>query len=77
MMSVQYRIAIGKKDEVVEGPDDAELVITVPVEDLATDPAVAFMQGRLKSTGSTGQLFALMANGQLSAQLADVAARRR
>ena len=32
-MSVQYRVAFGKNDEVVEGPDDAELVVTIAAAD--------------------------------------------
>ena len=32
-VSVQYRIVVGKKDERVEGPDDADVVITVPLAD--------------------------------------------
>ena len=55
--TVQYRVIVGKKDELVDGPDDAAVVITVPLADVVAeefDPAVAYMQGRLKSTGSTG-----------------------
>lgn len=72
MSSVQYRVVLGKKDELVEGPDDAELVITVPITDIALGPVVAFMQGKLKSTGSTGRLFALMQSGELEASLAAI-----
>ena len=31
-MTVQYRIVVGKKDERTEGPDDADLVLTVPLD---------------------------------------------
>ena len=31
-MSVQYRVVVGKKDERVDGPDDADIVFTSPVE---------------------------------------------
>ena len=31
-MSVQYRVVVGKKDERIDGPDDADIVITAPVE---------------------------------------------
>ena len=31
-VSVQYRVVVGKKDERVDGPDDADIVFTVPVE---------------------------------------------
>ena len=71
---IQYRVVIGKKDERVEGPDDAEVVITVPLADARADPVVAFMQGRLKSTGSTGQLLAALACGEVAAALARLSA---
>ena len=29
---VQYRVVVGKKDERVEGPDDADLVVTAPLD---------------------------------------------
>ena len=54
-MNIQYRVAFGKKDEAVDGPDDAEVVVTIAAADAALDPTVAFMQGKLKSTGSTGR----------------------
>ena len=78
MTSVQYRVVVGKKDEIVEGPDDAELVVSVPLTEVLADgfdPAVAFMQGRLKSTGSTGRLFELLRSGEVAAELSRLAAR--
>ena len=76
--SVQYRIIVGKKDERVEGPDDADVVVTVPLADAQTegfDPVVAFMQGKLKSTGSTGELFRLMRSGELTTAISALASR--
>lgn len=76
MTSVQYRVVVAKGDERVEGPDDAELVVTVPRADAAApgfDPVVAFMQGRLKSTGSTGALFALLRDGSVAAAISRLA----
>ena len=64
--TVQYRVVVTKKDERVEGPDDAELVITIPLDeaqDEAFDATVSYMRGRLKSTGSTGALFELLRSG--------------
>lgn len=66
---IQYRIVIGKKDERVEGPDDAEVVVTVPLADARLDPTVAFMQGRLKTTGSTGALLRGLRSGEIAATL--------
>ena len=76
MTTVQYRVIAGKGDERVDGPDDAELVVTVPLADAADadfDPVVAFMQGRLKSTGSTGALFALLRDGSVAAAISRLA----
>ena len=75
-MSVQYRVVIGKKDERVDGPDDADVVVTVPLADVQADgfdPMVAFMQGRLKSTCSTGALFRLLRSGDAAAALSRLA----
>ncbi|MGH9270736.1 MAG: hypothetical protein ACRDZ2_05645, partial [Ilumatobacteraceae bacterium] len=77
-VTVQYRIIVGKKDERVEGPDDADVVVTVPltaVREAGFDPAVAFMQGRLKSAGSTGELFRLLRSGEAADALSALASR--
>jgi len=70
---IQYRVVVAKKDERIEGPDDADLVVTVSLADARLDPTVAFMQGRLKSTGSTGALFRALATGEISAALTRLA----
>jgi hypothetical protein len=73
--SVQYRVVFGKKDEVVEGPDDAALVITVPAADATGDPTSLYMQGKLKASGASGALFELLRSGELSRVLARLASR--
>ena len=73
--TVQYRVAFGKKDEAVEGPDDADVVITIPVADAALDPSVAFMQGKLKAAGHTGVLFEVLRNGDAAAAISRLASR--
>lgn len=75
--TVQYRIALGKKDEIVVGPDDAELVVTIAQADLGLDPTVAYMQGKLKSTGSTGRLFELLESGAVAEALASIGEHQR
>jgi hypothetical protein len=75
--AVQYRVVVGKRDERVEGPDDAAVVITVPlaaVLDDGFDPTVAYMRGVLKSTGSSGRLFELLRSGEVATALERVAA---
>jgi hypothetical protein len=78
MTTVQYRVVVGKKDERVEGSDDAELVVSAPLDVVTADdfdPAVAFMRGKLKAVGPTGPLFDLLRSGEAQAQLSALAAR--
>jgi hypothetical protein len=75
MTTVQYRVAFGKKDEVVEGPDDAAVVITVAAADAHGDPTSLYMQGKLKATCSTGALFEVLRSGGVSAVLQRLASR--
>ena len=69
-MSVQYRLVVAKKDERTEGPDDAAIVVSVPVA-IATadgfDATVEFMRGKLKATGHTGELLELLKSGAVDA----------
>jgi hypothetical protein len=74
-VSVQYRLTLpGKVPDVVEGPDDATVVVTVPAAEATSDPAVAFMQGKLKASGHTGQLLDLLRSGDAAAALTRLAA---
>jgi hypothetical protein len=74
-MAAQYRVAFGKNDEAVDGPDDASVVITIAAADASLDPTVAFMQGKLKSTGSTGELLAELRSGQAAETISRLASR--
>ena len=74
-MSIQYRVAFSKKDEAVEGPDDADVVVTIAAADAALDPTVAFMQGKLKSTGSTATLFEVLRSGDAATVITRLASR--
>lgn len=73
--TVQYRVAFGKNDEAVEGPDDADVVVSVAAADAVTDPSVAFMQGKLKAVGHTGVLFEVLRSGEAAAVLSRLASR--
>ena len=75
MTTVQYRVAFGKKDEVVEGPDDAELVVSIAAADVDLDPTIAFMRGKLKSVGPTGPLLALLQSGDIAPVLSRLGTR--
>jgi hypothetical protein len=78
-VTVQYRVAFGKNDEAVDGPDDATVVVTIAAADaLPTDrfdATVAFMRGKLKSTGSTGELLAVLRGGEATAAISRLASR--
>lgn len=77
-MTVQYRLVVAKKDERVDGPDDAEIVLTVPAAVAAAedfDASVEFMRGRLKATGHTGRLFDLLGSGEVDAAFSRLASR--
>lgn len=73
--TVQYRVVFAKSDEAVEGPDDAATVAVIAAADATLDPAVAFMQGRLKATGSTGALFDALRDGSAAAAISRLASR--
>jgi len=71
--TVQYRIVVAKKDERIDGPDDADIVFTVPAVDAAAedfDPTVAFMRGKLKASGHTGEILELLKSGDAGTALA-------
>jgi hypothetical protein len=69
--TIQYRVIRGKRDEVVHGPDDASVVISVGKEDLGLEPTVAYMQGKLKATGHTGVLLDALKFGAVAKALAE------
>jgi hypothetical protein len=65
-VSVQYRVVVTKKDERIEGPDDADAVVMVPLVDAAAadfDPTVAYMRGVLKASGRTGVVLEALKSG--------------
>ena len=73
-MSVQVRVAVGKKRELVDGPDDADVIVTVAAADARLEPSVAYMQGKLKAAGHTGRLFDALRSGEIAEALARVTA---
>ena len=74
-MTVQYRVAFAKNDEAIDGPDDADVVVTIAAADAGLDPTVAFMLGKLKSSGSTATLFEVLRSGDASAVISRLASR--
>ncbi len=73
--TVQARVVVGKKDERMAGPEDADVVVTVPLADAGLDPAVAYMQGKLKAVGHTGLLFDLLRAGEVGRVVREAAAQ--
>ena len=77
-MSVQYRVVVAKKDERVDGPDDADVVFTVPLVDAAADdfdPTVAYMRGVLKASGHTGLVLDELKSGAAATSIAALVAQ--
>ncbi len=77
-MSVQYRVVVAKKDERVDGPDDADVVVTVPLVDAAADdfdPTVAYMRGVLKASGHTGELLEALKSDAAATAIAALVAQ--
>ena len=71
-MSTQYRVVVAKKDERVDGPDDADVVFSVPVDVADSDgfdATVEFMRGRLKAVGHTGLLLDELKSGHATTAL--------
>ncbi len=77
-MTVQYRVVVAKKDERVDGPDDADVVVTVPLAVASGDEfeaTVEFMRGRLKAAGHTGAILDLLKSGEATAALGRLASQ--
>ncbi len=75
MATIQYRVAKGKKEEVVEGPDNADVVVSVAAGDIEMGANVAFMRGKLKAAGHTGVLLRALASGEIDDALSAIASR--
>jgi hypothetical protein len=78
MSTVQYRVFIAKSNALVDGPDDADIGITVPLDEVrepSFDPTVAYMRGKLKTTGSTGAFLDLLRSGEVAAALSRLASQ--
>ena len=75
MATIQYRVAKGKKEEIVEGPDDAAVVVAIAAADLPLGANVAYMRGKLKATGHTGVLLRALASGEIDDALSAIASR--
>ena len=69
--NVQVRIMTGKGEpELVDGRDDAAVIVRLSKGDATLDPSVAFMTGKIKAEGHTGVLFASLSSGEIAASVA-------
>ena len=63
---------------IIDGPDDADIVVTVPV-DIARAPGfdatVEFMRGKVKAAGHSGHVLDLLKSGAATTALAALAAQ--
>lgn len=74
-MTVQFRVSFGKGDEAIDGPDDADVVVRIDAKNASLDPTVAYMSGKLKAEGHTGQLFESLWSGQAAEAISRLASR--
>ena len=67
-MSIRCVVAVARSDERAEGPEDASVVVTVPLVVASEDgffATVEYMRGRLKAKGHTGELLDALADGTI------------
>jgi hypothetical protein len=77
-VSVQYRLIVAKKDERVDGPDDAEIVISAPIAAVTADDfdaTVGFMRGTVKAAGHTGHVLDLLRSGEATTAFSRLASQ--
>jgi putative transposon-encoded protein len=75
-VTFQYRVTIAKKDERIEGPDDAEVVFTSTLDVVVApgfDATVEFMRGRVKAIGHSGRVLDALRSGEATAAFARLA----
>ncbi len=70
---VQYVVSFSKKEEAIDGPDDADVVVRIAAKDVDLDPTVAFMKGKLKAEGSTRALFEALWSGDATKTISQLA----
>jgi putative sterol carrier protein len=70
---VQYVVSFSKKEEAIDGPDNADVVVRISAKDVDLDPTVAFMKGKLKAEGSTRALFEALWSGEAAKAISQLA----
>lgn len=74
-MSVQYRVVFKKNDEVVHGPDNADVVVRIDAKNAGMNPTAAYMAGKLKAEGNTRALFEALWSGEAEKIITQLASR--
>lgn len=74
-MSIQYKVVFGKSDAAVEGPDDADVTVSIEAKYATDDPTVSYMRGRLKAEGHTGMLLEALWSGDAARVINRLASR--
>jgi len=77
-VTVQYKVLVGKKDERTDGPGDADIVFTAPVEIAGADgfdATVEFMRGKVKAAGHSGHVLDVLKSGAATTSLASLASQ--
>lgn len=72
MSAVQYRVLDGRALHASDGPDDAEVTMSIAREIALSEGFEAdleFMRGRLKVTGPTSGVFAALRSGDATTTL--------
>ena len=67
-MSIRCVVAVARSEERAEGPEDASVVVTVPLVVASEDgfsATLEYMRGRLKAKGHTGELLDALADGTI------------
>ena len=78
MSAVQYRLIVAKKDERADGPDDADVVVTAPIDVVNADgfdATVEYMRGKVKASGHAGQVLDVLRSGAATAAFRSLAAQ--
>ena len=70
---IQYRIVRGKRDEIVVGPDDADVVISVAPGRRRSRSHRGLHAGQAEGTGHTGVLLDALRSGEVAQALAALA----
>jgi len=76
-MSIRCVVAVARSEERSEGPEEASVVVTVPLAVASEEgfsATVEYMRGRLKAKGHTGELLDALSDGTVDDMVRRLAA---